>query len=217
MRDYDKNPIIIKDYNYIFFPLYILLSVLPMLGYVLIYIPKVSPIGCGLAAGAVYINMSTFLRAFNKRTIVLSNNSIKFFHKDKVLESINLDEITDINRTFSIMYHKSQVPSETVKKIQKILFLPWILILWLVGYLPFIIIKFFFHFFRKYSKCRLFDAIIVFGGDKFINILPATEYEHQEVRKYFMLKKPVFDIEWAKVFWNSYGHYEERISDKELL
>jgi hypothetical protein len=216
MRDYDKNPIIIKDYNYIFFPLYILLSVLPMLVYVLIYIPKASPIGCGLAAGAVYISMSTFLRAFNKRTIVLSNNSIKFFHKDKVLESINLDEITNINRTFSIMYHKSQVPSETVKKIQKILFLPWILLLWLVGYLPFIIIKFFFHFFRKYSKCHLFDAIIVFSGDKFINILPATEYEYQEVRKYFILKKPAFDIERARVFWNFYGHYEEKISDKEL-
>lgn len=62
-----------------------------------------------------------------------------------------------------------------------------------------------------------FDAIIVFSGDKFINILPATEYEYQEVRRHFMVKKPIFDIGRAKVFWKDYGHYEERISDKELL
>jgi hypothetical protein len=85
-------------------------------------------------------------------------------------------------------------------------------VLWL---LPLIIIKFFFHFFKKGSKYRLFDAVIIFSGNKFINILPATEYEYQEVRKYFMVKKPVFDIERARVFWDDYGHFEERI--EELL
>ncbi|MDR1285087.1 MAG: hypothetical protein LBJ88_02675 [Campylobacteraceae bacterium] len=213
MRDYDKNPIIIKDYNYIFFPLYHLLA-MPMLVYALFYVPKASPIACGLAAAVIYGNMRIFFRAFDKRTIVLSNNSIKFLHKDKVLEKINLDEVASINRTFFIIYHKSQLVSETVKKIQKIFFLP---LAWLLWYLPIIIIKFFFHLFKRGSKYRFFDAIIVFNGDKFINILPATEYEYQEVRKYFMIKKPIFDTEQAKVFWDNYYQFQELISDKELL
>jgi hypothetical protein len=211
MRDYDKNPIIIKDYNYIFLPL-LFLPFIPMIFYVILYVSNTSYYGLGLVTAIVYLHMCLFFRAFNKREIILSNNSIKFFHKDKILESINLDEITDINRTFSILYHKSQVVSDIGKFFQILLF-PLVLATW---YLPLIVIKFFFHLFRRNSKYRFFDAIIVFSGDKLINILPVTEYEYQEVRKYFIVKKPVFDIERAKVFWNDYGHYGELISDKEL-
>jgi hypothetical protein len=212
MRDYDKNPIIIKDYNYIFFPLYHLFAI-PMLIYIFFYVPKASYIGFGLAGAAVYKNICIFFEAFNKRSIILSNNSIRFLHKDKTLEIINLDKITSINRTFFVIYHKSQLMSERVKKIQKTFFLP---LAWLLWYLPIIIMKFFFHLFRNGSKYRLFDAVIIFSNDKFINILPATEYEYQEVRKYFMRKKPVFDTEQAKVFWDNYYQFEELISNEEL-
>ncbi|MDR1285091.1 MAG: hypothetical protein LBJ88_02695 [Campylobacteraceae bacterium] len=212
MRDYDKNPIIIKDYNYIFLPL-LFLPFIPVIIYTILYVTDTSYYGLGLVTAIVYMHMCLFFRAFNKRTIVLSSNSIKFFHKNKILETIYLDEITDIKRTFSILYHKSQVISDIVKFFQILLF-PIGFVTW---YLPLTIIKFFFHFFKRGSKYRFFDAIIVFSGDKFINILPATEYEYQEVRKYFMIKKPIFDVEQAKVFWSDYGHYGELIADKELL
>jgi hypothetical protein len=161
----------------------------------------------GLIALHIFINTSNAIKAFNKRNIVLSNQSIKFLHEGRVLEEIKLDEITDIKRTFSSLYHKSQVVSDIIKGILIIVF-PFVCILW---FLPLIIVKFCFHLFKKGSRYRFFDAVMIFNKERFINILPATEDEYEELRDYFMTKKRLFDIEQAKIFWEDFGHYEENI------
>jgi uncharacterized membrane protein YjjP (DUF1212 family) len=145
-RDYDKNPIVVKDYNYVFL-LCCYLVYSPCIIYILFFAHiNGGPVFVGGTIGlyivAIIANIKIFSKAFNKRKIVLSNNSIKFFHEDKILESINLDEITSINRTFSILYHKSQSVSDTIKFFQRLLS-PVVFVLW---FLPLITSKFFFIF-----------------------------------------------------------------------
>ncbi|MFW2454234.1 hypothetical protein ACN4FY_11660, partial [Aliarcobacter butzleri] len=53
-----------------------------------------------------------YLRARNKRKIILMNDSIKFMHENNIIEEIKISEITDIKRTYSDLYHKTQVIGE---------------------------------------------------------------------------------------------------------
>lgn len=62
----------------------------------------------------------------------------------------------------------------------------------------------------KNYKYRLFDAILVYSGDKFINILPITSKQYEEVRKYF-LDKGLSDIENKKIYFEI-THSFERIN-----
>ncbi|MDR1285092.1 MAG: hypothetical protein LBJ88_02700 [Campylobacteraceae bacterium] len=214
-RDYDKNPIIIKDYNYIFTPLFIC-CLIPFAVYAFLYNPG------ELSATSLAINtfmifslsilpaLSIYRKARNKRTILLLNKSIQFSHADKIVEEIYLNDIADIKRTYSDIYHKSQ----ELTGFQKVFVHTLSFLMPIVWHMPLITLKFFFHFFKKGSQYHLFDAIIVFSSDNFINILPTTKKEYEDVRKYFMLKKPVFDIKYANVFWNFESHLiEEKIKE----
>ncbi|MDH1976629.1 hypothetical protein, partial [Aliarcobacter butzleri] len=58
-------------------------------------------------------------------------------------------------------------------------------------------------------KFKLFDAIIVYSNDKFINILPATDNDYEKVRKYF-LNKDFGNIKDKKIFIEI-GHLYEKI------
>ena len=115
--DYDKNPIKIEDYNTLFVFL-ISMSIIPLIIYVYIYNPG------GVSEGSLYRNtfiiapflMMPYIRAYlksrNKRKIILMNDSIKFMHENKTIEEIKIFEITDIKRTYSDIYHKTQVIGE---------------------------------------------------------------------------------------------------------
>jgi hypothetical protein len=125
LRDYDKNPIIVKDYNYIFL-LYLYLLYSPCIIYILFFANiKGGPVFVGGIIGlyivTIITNAKIFLKAFNKREIVLRNNHIQFCHENKILEIINLNEITNISRVFSVLYHKSQVALDSIKFFQKLL------------------------------------------------------------------------------------------------
>ena len=100
--DYDKEPIIIEDYNSLFIFL-LNISLIPIIVYIYIYNPG------GLDEGSLSRNivitsffMSFFIRPYlkskGKRKIVLTNNDIKFKHENKILEEIKLSEITDIKK-----------------------------------------------------------------------------------------------------------------------
>ncbi|MDH1976916.1 hypothetical protein, partial [Aliarcobacter butzleri] len=118
--DYDKNPIEIKDYNTLFAFL-ITISMIPIVIYA--YMHNLNTPG-GMSEASLYRNVFiiipflmkpyiiAYLKSRNKRKIILMNDSIKFVHENKTIEEIKIFEITDIKRTYSDLYHKTQIIGE---------------------------------------------------------------------------------------------------------
>ncbi|MCT7910656.1 hypothetical protein N5912_02325 [Arcobacter lacus] len=115
--DYDKNPIEIKDYNTLFY-----FIVMAMLIPILIYIFWFN--SGGLSKDSLFRNiviiiplcmypfLSTYLKSKGKRKVILTRESIKFIHENKIIEEIKISEITEIKKTFNNIYHKSQKLNE---------------------------------------------------------------------------------------------------------
>lgn len=220
--DYDKNPIEIKDYNTLFI---FLLNISLML--IIIYIHIYNPGGLdesSLSRNIIIVSffmvffIRPYLKSKGKRKIILTNNDIKFMHENKILEEIKLSEITDIKKTYIDLYHKSQVPNKLLLIFAYIIIIfiisekaYYILLLILFLHIFLIIAKYILHKMKdKNYKYRLFDAILVYSGDKFINILPITSKQYEEVRKYF-LDKGLSDIENKKIYFEI-THSFERIN-----
>ncbi|MCT7908449.1 hypothetical protein N5915_02645 [Arcobacter lacus] len=221
--DYDKNPIEIKDYNTLFVFL-ISMSTIPLMIYIFIYNPG------GVSEDSLYRNifiitpflMMPYIRAYlksrNKRKIILMNDSIKFMHENKTIEEIKIFEITDIKRTYSDLYHKTQVIGELsyiafifvfiILLIADMLYI--LLFLYPCIHIFLVFLKYLYHkkMDRNY-KYKLFDAILVYSKDRFINILPSTNKEYEEVRNYF-LDKDLGNIKNKKIFMEI-GHLYEKI------
>jgi hypothetical protein len=205
MRDYDKDPIVIEDYNYIFIALFGLIA-LPYGVYIFVTQQSTSPAILGMAIGGTIICISFFFRGYKRRKIILSNDSIKFFKKNytlqqyEMIEEIKLNEITDIRKTYNDVSHKTEMPTDLQQLFYIIVFLP------LLAFHPlFILTKLFFHILKDgISSYRFFDAIIIFNNDRLINILPTTKKEYEDIRMYFKHKKMV-DIQNAKVFWSVFS------------
>ncbi|BAK71249.1 hypothetical protein [Aliarcobacter butzleri] len=224
--DYDKNPIEIKDYNTLFAFL-ITISMIPIVIYA--YMHNLNTPG-GMSEASLYRNVFiiipflmkpyiiAYLKSRNKRKIILMNDSIKFVHENKTIEEIKIFEITDIKRTYSDLYHKTQIIGELsyiafvfvfiILLIADMLYI--LLFIYPILHICLIIIKYFFHKIKdKNYKFKLFDAIIVYSNDKFINILPATDNDYEKVRKYF-LNKDFGNIKDKKIFIEI-GHLYEKI------
>jgi hypothetical protein len=210
VRDYDKDPIVIEDYNPFFMAL-LAFSVVPVMIYVYIYNPG------GTSEESLFRNMIIiipimmypyfmgYFKAKRKRRIILSNQTIQSLHEDIVLENIELYKITDIRKTYSDLYHKSQYASEFGKLMSYLIF-PIVFL----GHLILILNKFLFHIYKNGVKSyRFFDAIIIFEKEKFINILPSTSAEYMEVQRYFK-EKCNLDIQNIKAYFEI-GHLHEKI------
>jgi hypothetical protein len=211
-RDYDKDPIVIEDYNPLFLALWTI-SAIPIVILIYIFNPG------GTSSQSLSLNVFViipmlmfpyiygYIKTKGKRKIIVKEEEIKFFHNDVLLEVIKTNELTDIRRTFSDLYHASQYPNEFGRFMSFILF-P--IALYMNSML--IINKLIFHIYKDgYKSYRFYDAIIMFSGDKFINILPATEDEYNEVEKYFRNKKHI-EIGTTKVFYDFFGHMPEKIN-----
>lgn len=224
--DYDKSPIEIKDYNTLFVFL-ITISMIPIVIYA--YIHNLNTPG-GMSESSLYRNVFIiipflmkpyiipYLKSRNKRKIILMNDSIKFMHENNIIEEIKISELTDIKRTYSDLYHKTQVIGELsyiafifvfiILLIADMLYI--LLFLYPILHIYLIIIKYFFHKIKdKNYKFKLFDAIIIYSKDRFINILPITNKEYEEVRKYFF-DKDFGNIKDKKIF-TEIGHLYEKI------
>ncbi len=216
LRDYDKNPIIIKDYNPLFLAAYNLYFI-PLIIYIYIFNPggtSSSSLSFGLLVVVPAIMMPYIRPYFNakdKRKIVLSNDSITFYHEDIVLEKIAIEDITDIKKTYSDYYHKSQDVNKVIKVITYILFPLAISI-----HLALLISKVIFHTYHDgYKSYRFFDAIIIFSDTRVINILPSKLSQYEELNSYF--KKQIdqsMGIENLDTYFEV-SHYYEKINQGE--
>lgn len=206
-RDYDKDPIVINDYNYIFDILYVIWG-----GAIIAYFYFLNPfhntnevskhfwIIHFLVASALPIVTFYFQMKKSKRVIIFSKNEIIFKEDSKIIEKIELKEIQSIKRTFNNYYVKNQ-EIEDWSIIFVILFLPFNLPIQLIN-------KFLFHVFKGgFSSYKFFDSIIIFSlDDAFINILPNTKSEYDSVAEYFS-RQLGFDLEHVEIFFKlNYGN-----------
>jgi hypothetical protein len=184
-RDYDKEPIVIKDYNYLFllgFPLLLLIFIMVL---DIFEIARLSIVSYVLISAVLVSAFYVFLKAHGKRYIQITNDSINFLHCNKIIESIKFDNIELIAKTISIQYHKSQNPTKLQKEFCRLAF-P----IALVVYFFIMIFKFLFHFYMDGLKgYRFFDSIIIYGKDNsFINVHPTFKTQRDELKEYFINK-----------------------------
>ena len=225
VRDYDKEPIVIEDYNPLFAVLFAC-SLIPIMIYVYIYNPG------GTSEASLFRNMiiiiplslypyfNVYLKSRKKRKIVLTNETIKFYHEDIVIEEIKLSEIVNIKRTYSDMYHKSQHIKWFYSLGALILLLPIVIIekaydlLLIIPVVHIFLIstKYIFHKIKdsKYTY-RLFDSFMIYSNESFINILPVTSQEYEVVRNYFLTKN-LGDIQNKKIYFELLSHRFEKLS-----
>ena len=193
MRDYDKRPIVIKDYNSIFMFLVAMPWLLSSFYFLFTHHNKAA--FSFLIAQTFYFNIRPYIFSGRKRSVKLSNNKIEFLQADNIIESINLDEKFDIYKTFDDYYHKSQNLSDFQKKVK------WIsvVLLWIAYYPFFLLSKILFYFFKtKGTFYKFYDCIIIFQGDKVLNILATSRYERALVKRYFLDKFKI-DIDVLQV------------------
>ena len=208
MRDYDKRPIVIKDYNSIF----MFLVAMPWLisSFYFLFTHHNKAAFSFLMAQTFYFNIRPYIFSGRKRSVKLSNNKIEFLQADNIIESINLDEKFEIYKTYDDYYHKSQKYKGTQEKLRK-----WLLSIALISVLQvFKFVKWLFYLVKtKGSYYKSDDAVIIFQEDKVLNILAASRFERALIKKYFLDK---FKIDIDKLeFYKKLGHNYESIKIEE--
>jgi len=210
-RDYDKESIVIEDYN----PLFLVLMhvyLLPIMVWVYIFNPG------NVSDGSLFRNIfiiiplmmlpyfKRYIFARGNRKIILTNSNISFLHNNFLLESIKLEDIVTVKKTYSDLYHPSQYTGDFGKLLSYI-FLPLAFYI----HITLLISKFFFHLFKDgYKSYHFYDAVIVFAGDRFINILPTTLEEYQQVQEFFRYMK-IINVDDMKIYYDL-SHMYEKIS-----
>jgi hypothetical protein len=207
MRDYDKEPIVIEDYNYIFLFLDAVYTI-PIL--LLIYIYNPGNVSEESLFRHVFIiipimmipAMVGYKKAKGKRFIRFEDNQISYQNEEKEIEKIHINELTELKKSYTDFYHKSQELSLLGKLIAFIGF-PFAILL----HVELLINKLMFHILKDgYKSYRFYDAIVIFTGNRFINILPTTIKEYNDVKKYFIEQLNV-NIEHAPVYFKyAYGY-----------
>jgi hypothetical protein len=211
-RDYDKDPIIIEDYNLLFSALFTLYGV-PIVIYLYIFNP--GELDETSLSTNIFIVMPILMVPYiypyfknkSKRKIIIKNDYISFNHEEIEIEKIKIKEITDIRISFTDLYHKSQHPSKLGRIFSYITF-PIAIIMNLI----LIINKYFFHIFQDGEESyRFFDAYIIFSEKRFINILPTTREEYSAIEKYFH-KKNILTTKEVKRYYYLFGAMPEKIN-----
>ncbi len=199
MRDYDKEPIVIEDYNplfmwlsfkYVLFPLLILLWIVSFLYFpdksfdfskFLIFIP--------IASWPAY---SQYKNTKGKRKVFLKNNKISYQHDNQLITEIFLDKSPSFFQSFQNFYHKSQ--SRLKIWHLALIFLMGVLItqsfmlntfiflfaFWF-AFLALQIIKLIIHI----GKYRFYHALLIILEDEVISIPLLKKDDYTEVEEYF--------------------------------
>lgn len=207
-KDYDKDPIVIEDYNPLLHLPVIFIAGVIFLYFEITFHKNSNLMGFWALTFFPALFFYFYLRKA-KRVIVIKEDLLLYRENEQVLESIRTEEIKKIERTFNDFYLKKQQMNAD-----------WIIRRWLskitspVEYLFLVIIKMFFHLVQnKFTAYRLFDAILVTTEDeRIINILPTNNSEYEMVRKYF-LEQFTVDITIAPIVIK-YDYMDEEIAKK---
>ena len=204
MRDYDKRPIIIKDYNSIF----VFLLHIPLVAILIVFgiFNGATLLVCVMTSHIFFIYIRPYLFYGRKRSVKLTNDKIEFLQDGHLIDSINLCEKFEIYKTYDDYYHKSQKYKGIQEKLRK-----WLLPIALISMLQiFKFVKWLFYLVKaKGSYYKSDDAVIIFQEDKVLNVLATSRFERALIKKYFMdrLKIDIDELE----FYKELGHNYESI------
>jgi hypothetical protein len=190
-RDYDKEPIVLNDYNSLLMWWQTIFIIIPF-GTILVLInPFEVNLSEAISRVMLMIPIATFpiykryRNIRGHRKILLKNKTIYYYHDDYEITKINLESIETIYKTFDDFYHISQRLS-LFYNILMILFFPFIIL----NKFDLLLIKSFIHIKKcGFNKYPLYDAIIIREiNNEVITILPLCQNERDEIKKYFMSK-----------------------------
>jgi len=209
-RNYDKNPIIIKDYNNIFLILFGI-SVIPIFLYYYIYNPGNMPEQSKFVHFFILIplyilpDFKRVGKTIGKRYMKLTENSIIFLQDKNIIEEINIKDINRVNRTYHDYYHLSQKHNSNILgKILSIIVVPAYQIILIIN-------KFFFHLkMNGLRNYKFYDSIILFSNDNFLTILPTSKKEQKDIEIYFKIKKDII-LNKQDIYYN-FSYKEEKIN-----
>ncbi|CZE48291.1 Uncharacterised protein [Campylobacter geochelonis] len=152
----------------------------------------------------------------NNRYITFKNDSISYNSRNMLVD-IKINDINSINQTFSIKYKRYGGMLYNKIAICFIIFFFFCMILngiifytvsqtILLLFMLFIVFftpKFILYIYNKGSifNYKLFDAIVIKSGYKFINILPNSPKERLEIKKYFLQKNKINIDKTNKIFF----------------
>lgn len=204
MRDYNKRPIVIRDYNSIF----MFLLHMPLVVFLIVFgvFKGATFLICLMVSHIFFIYIRPYLFYGRKRSVKLTNEKIEFLQYGHLIESINLCDKFEFYKTFDDYYHKSQKYKGTQEKLGK-----WLLPIASISVLQiFKFVKWLFYLVKtKGSYYKSDDAVIIFQEDKVLNILATSRFERASIKKYFLDKFKI-DIDELE-FYKELGHNYESI------
>ena len=201
-RDYDKEPITIRDHNPEFAFIASIASVLLII-LMLIYFPtNEEKIIKALFYVPLLISPIVFEYWFNDRLIRFKNDKIEYLINSKLKRSIKIGQISGIKRTADSRYEYFQrMPLICAALIfvylilgclvegtaRFVLVLGFIFLCILISYFA---ARILFQILGKRGKYRYFENIVIYGesAKNFINILPKTDSQRSELKAYFLRK-----------------------------
>ena len=184
-RDYDKKPLIIKDYNPEFAFITSIASV-PLIILMLIYFPtSEEKIIKALFCTPLLISPIVFEHWFNDRLIRLKNDKIEYLVNSKLKCSIRIDQISDIKNADTRYEYFQRTPLICAALIFVYLILGCLMegtarfalalgFIFLCILILYFAARILFQILGKRGKYRHFENIVVFSesAKNFINILP---------------------------------------------
>jgi hypothetical protein len=214
-RDYDKEPIVIKDYNMFFDDIHLIIYIILGATAVALSWEKVdyyNLIMYGVVLGSIYVYPSIYqhFKQVGKTFIHLRDSEIIFELDGHIAEKIKLEEIDNLYKTNVDYHHKSQNTNNfsILSRLLRFLFS-------VIDYPLMVLYKVIFRLKQDgFKHFRFDDAVIVFSQDKLINILPNNNDEYELVRRYFIDKLDK-DIENLKIY-NRYIKNTSEIDIKNL-
>lgn len=211
-RDYDKEPIVIKDANTVF--MFLILFPGSIIFTILIFIFNYENMTSKLYINlfilmpvVVWFYVKPYLKYKDSRYIKIYNNKIDFIQDNELLETIKLDEKFTVYKSFEDFYHKSQKQNIYIEII-------WLIILpiTICNYMLLLLSKFFYRLYKSGLKnYRLYDCIIISQDDKIINIYFNSIDEYKTIKDYFLSNFDL-DISKSKIFLNKAYHIFEKIN-----
>ncbi|MSN97123.1 hypothetical protein F1B92_08115 [Campylobacter sp. FMV-PI01] len=211
-RNYDKEPIKIKDINTIF--MFLILFPGSIIFTILIFIFNYENMTSKLYINlfilmpvVVWLYVKPYLKYKDSRYIKIYNNKIDFIQDNELLETIKLDEKFTVYKSFEDFYHKSQKQNIYIEII-------WLIILpiTICNYILLLLSKFFYCLYKSGLKnYHLYDCIIISQDDKIINIYFNSIDEYKTIKDYFLSNFDL-DISKSKIFLNKAYHIFEKIN-----
>ena len=201
-RDYDKNPIIIKDYAYYDYMKYSTIATLIGCLFFISVVTVVNPIEPKNFRLLPFALVMFFIRRKQQKCVyfVFNDSAIQYYKEDKIYKSLKLEQIGAVAISFDPRWGRQQRIS-----IPEMLFLS----LWplgayvmrgmhaMIALISMIAISLFgagilMHLKNGSFRCLgIYDRLVVYGetGDlRIINVLIYSKKEYLELREYFMRK-----------------------------